>query len=100
MLIFQYLQHFSRHIKAMNKTALDQYEEVVTDALKKCSAKLRKSFITAFIQMMILYMILPKKINFTQMGHTPTIRSNASDSFLNVSLTGWSISHLCGKALM
>ena len=52
----------------MNKTALDQYEEVVTDALKSCSAKLRKSFKTAFIQAMILYMVLPRKINFTQMG--------------------------------
>lgn len=52
----------------MNKTALDQYEEVVTDALKSCSAKLRKSFKTAFIQTLILYMILPRKINFVQMG--------------------------------
>lgn len=52
----------------MNKTALDQYEEIVTDVLKSCSAKLRKSFKTAFIQLMILYMVLPRKINFTQMG--------------------------------
>ena len=52
----------------MNKTALDQYEEIVTDALKSCSAKLRKSFKTAFIQLMTLYMVLPRKINFTQMG--------------------------------
>ena len=52
----------------MNKTALDQYEEIVTDALKSCTAKLRKSFKTAFIQLMILYMVLPRKINFTQMG--------------------------------
>lgn len=52
----------------MNKTALDQYEEIVTDALKSCSAKLCKSFETAFIQLMILYMVLPRKINFTQMG--------------------------------
>ena len=52
----------------MNKTAFDQYEEIVTDALKSCSAKLRKSFKTAFIQLMILYMVLPRKINFTQMG--------------------------------
>ena len=52
----------------MDKTALDQYEEIVTDALKNCSAKLRKSFKTAFIQLMILYMVLPRKINFTQMG--------------------------------
>lgn len=52
----------------MNKTALNQYEEVVADALKSYSAKLRKSFKTAFIQLMILYMVLPRKINFTQMG--------------------------------
>ena len=50
----------------MDKTALDQYEEIVTDALKSYSAKLRKSFKTAFIQLMILYMVLPRKINFTQ----------------------------------
>ena len=31
----------------MNRTALDQYEGLVTDALKSCSAKLRKSFKTA-----------------------------------------------------
>ena len=52
----------------MKKTALDLYEEIVTDALKTCSAKLRKSFKAAFIQLMILYMVLPRKINFTQMG--------------------------------
>ncbi len=37
----------------MNKTALDQYEEIVTDALKSCSAKLRKSFKIAFIQLIM-----------------------------------------------
>ena len=47
----------------MNRTALDQYEEIVTDALKSCSAKLRKSFKTAFIQIMILYMVLPRKMD-------------------------------------
>lgn len=52
----------------MDKIALDQYEEIVTDALKSCSVKLRKSFKTAFIQLTILYMVLPRKINFTQMG--------------------------------
>lgn len=52
----------------MQKSPLDRYEEVVIDALRFCSAKLRKSFKTAFIQMMILYMVIPRKINFTQMG--------------------------------
>lgn len=52
----------------MPKTALDLYEEIVIDALLKCNAKLRKSFKTAFIQTLILYMVLPRRINFTQMG--------------------------------
>ena len=52
----------------MPKTALDLYEEIVIDALVKCNAKLRKSFKTAFIQTLILYMVLPRRINFTQMG--------------------------------
>lgn len=52
----------------MGKTALDRYEGIVIEALNNCSAKLRKSFKTAFIQVMILYMVIPRKINFTQMG--------------------------------
>ena len=43
-LIFSIFNGKPPHIKAMIKTALDQYEEIVTDALKSCSAKLRKSF--------------------------------------------------------
>ena len=43
----------------MEKTALDRYEGIVADALKYGSA---------FILMMILYMVIPRKINFTQMG--------------------------------
>lgn len=52
----------------MQKNPLDRYEEVVNCALRFCSAKLRKSFEKAFISMMILYMAIPRKINFTQMG--------------------------------
>lgn len=52
----------------MKGTALDRYEGIVIEALKNCSANLRKSFKTAFIQVMILYMVIPRKINFTQMG--------------------------------
>ena len=52
----------------MEKTALDRYEGIVADALKYGSAKLHKSFKTAFILVMILYMVIPRKINFIQMG--------------------------------
>lgn len=51
----------------MKETALDRYEEIVCDALKNCTAKLRKSFKTAIIQALILYMVMPRKINFKQM---------------------------------
>lgn len=51
----------------MNKTALDQYERIVTDALKSYSTKLCKKFKTVFIQLMILYIVLPREIKFTQM---------------------------------
>jgi len=56
------------HIKAMQKTALDRYEGIVIDALKSNTSKLRKSFKSAIITTLILYMVLPGKINFTQMG--------------------------------
>ncbi len=50
-------------------TRFVEFTEInLVDALKSCSAKLRKSFKTAFIQLLILYMVLPRKINFTQMG--------------------------------
>ncbi len=52
----------------MQKTALDRYEGIVSDALKNCSAKLSKSFKTAMTLTLILYMTLPRRINFTQMG--------------------------------
>lgn len=52
----------------MKKTALDRYEEIVFDALNRSTAKLRKSFKSAIIQTLILYMVLPRKINFKQMG--------------------------------
>lgn len=51
----------------MQKTALDRYEEIVTDALKS-TAKVRKNFKTAVIITLILYMVIPRKINFKQMG--------------------------------
>lgn len=47
----------------MNKTALDQYEEVVNDALNKCSAKLQKFYNSIHSNHDFLYDIA-KKDNF------------------------------------
>ena len=43
-LIFSIFTLYHKYEK-MEKTALDRYEEIVTDALSYCTAKLRKSFI-------------------------------------------------------
>ena len=81
----------------MNKTVLDQYEGIVTDALKNCSVKLRKSFKTAFIQLMILYMVLPRKINFTQMGRYSDSSEQRFRQLFERKCS--SISSLCGSGL-
>ena len=36
--------------------------------LKRYTAKLNKSFKTVFIETLLLYMVIPRKINFTQLG--------------------------------
>ena len=51
---------------------LSQYEEILKDAIrtsmKESGAKLAKTFQTLIIEILTLYVILPRKINFTQMA--------------------------------
>ena len=49
------------------KTGLDQYTDIITYAVKHSAAKLTKSFEKILIEVIILYMIIPRKVNFTQM---------------------------------
>lgn len=51
----------------MNKNGLDQYADICTDAIKKSGAKVAKRIEKILIEVLILYMIIPRKINFTQM---------------------------------
>lgn len=51
----------------MNRMPLDQLTEVIKDAFNGV-AKITKSFQTFFIETMILYIGIPKRINFTQMS--------------------------------
>ena len=48
--------------------ALDQYTGICKEALQDCSSKLSKSFESVIIEVLLLYMVMPGKINFTQMG--------------------------------
>ena len=51
----------------MNKNGLDQYADICTDAIKKSGAKVAKRIEKILIEVLILYMIIQRKINFTQM---------------------------------
>lgn len=60
---------------------LDQYADICRDDIKNSSAKLNKSFEKLLIEILLLYMVIPRKINFTQMGRygshcEQTYRSN------------------------
>ena len=48
--------------------ALDQYTGICKEALQVCASKLSKSFESVIIEVLLLYMVIPGKINFTQMG--------------------------------
>ena len=49
-------------------TELDQYMDIFKDAVEDSAAKLTKSFEKILIEVIILFMVIPRKINFTQMG--------------------------------
>ena len=49
-------------------TGLDQYMDIFKDAVEDSAAKLTKSFKKILIEVIILFMVIPRKINFTQMG--------------------------------
>ena len=69
----QYLYSCYKILKDMTfSEPLSQYEEILKDAIqasvKESSAKLAKNFQNLLVEILTLYMILPRKINFTQMA--------------------------------
>ena len=48
-------------------TGLDQYMDIFKDAVEDSAAKITKSFEKILIEVIILFMVIPRKINFTQM---------------------------------
>ena len=47
-------------------TGLDQYMDIFKDAVDDSAAKITKSFEKILIEVIILFMVIPRKINFTQ----------------------------------
>ena len=53
----------------MDKTSiLNQYRDICSDVLNKLTTKLNKSFKSFLMETLILYIIIPGRINFLQMG--------------------------------
>jgi hypothetical protein len=51
----------------MTSEPLDQYTEICRDAIKSSFAKLGKTFENLLLEILLLYMAIQRKINFTQM---------------------------------
>ena len=51
----------------MTSEPLNQYTEICRDAIKSLSAKLSKTFENLLLEILLLYMTIQRKINFTQM---------------------------------
>ncbi|WP_352421951.1 hypothetical protein [Proteiniphilum sp.] len=49
-------------------SVLDQYRGVCNDVLGELTTKLHKSFKTFLMEILILYMVIPGRINFLQLG--------------------------------
>ncbi len=47
---------------------LNQYTDICKGAIKDSSAKLGKAFMNLLMEILLLYVVIPRKINFTQMG--------------------------------
>jgi len=51
-----------------NTSILNQYRDICSDVLNKLTTKLNKSFKSFLVETLILYIIIPGRINFLQMG--------------------------------
>ena len=67
----------------MTSEPLNQYTEICRDAIKSSSAKLSKTFENLLLEILLLYMTIQRKINFTQMNQLD-FTHNASFASQNV----------------
>src|SRR5690554_3572701 len=88
----------SYYDKVMKRNSLlDQYMGICNDVLSELTTKLHKSFKTFLMETLILYMVIPGRINFLQLGRygkscEQRFRQNFSKDFdwleFNKSLSG------------
>ena len=79
----------------MTSEPLNQYTEICRDSIKSSSAKLSKTFENLLLEILLLYMMIRRKINFTQMERygtycEQTFRTNFNRS--RAKCIGWDTS--------
>ena len=67
-LIFSIFIVRSNTVKMDKTSVLNQYRGICRDVLNKLTTKLNKSFKSFLMETLILYMVIPGRINFLQMG--------------------------------
>jgi hypothetical protein len=67
---------------------LDQYLEIVNNVLIKSAVKINKWRENFMFEVLLLYLIIPGRINFLQLGRMVVLVNNAIASSSVVSLTG------------
>jgi len=65
---------------------LNQYNDICSSLLKEIATKLSKSFKTFLMETLVLYMVIPGRINFLQLGRSGSsceqrYRQNFSNDF-------------------
>lgn len=71
--------------------ALNQYMNICRDAFDGSAAKLNINFKSAIIETLLLFMVIPRKINFTQLERYGTGANSVIGKPSQKSLTGYAI---------
>ena len=65
----EYLCKCSNKCKDMPfSNPLNQYKDICREAMKACKGKMNKAFKEGLVEILLLYMLLPRKINYTQLS--------------------------------
>jgi len=67
-LIFSVFIVIANTVKMDKTSILNQYRDICSDVLNKLATKLNKSFKSFLMETLILYLVIPGRINFLQLG--------------------------------
>lgn len=71
--------------------ALDQYRDICGYVINRYATKLNKSYKTVFIKILLLYMVIPRKINFANWDAIEVTANNVSAKTSRRNLIGFRI---------